>query len=612
MNYLNDIHKALVSLFQSEFSLDTCSKDFNITVCKKEFEGDYTIVLFNWSKKTGKNPESLGQIIGTGLMEKDLIQSFNLIKGFLNFRMKDSWWVNELKNLTSQKIEERSKISKPEKYLIEYCSPNTNKPLHLGHIRNILLGWSVYRILMSVGHEAHTTQIINDRGIAICKSMLAWKLFGEGKTPESQAQKPDHFVGNYYVLFENKFKEEYINWQQSTEAFDIWQSKKKEDETKELFYAKFKNEYFNQYSSLGKAAGEMLRKWESGDEEVIALWKKMNQWVYQGFDETFAKLMVSFESVYYESNTYLLGKDIIKQGLEKEVFYKEKDGSVWIDLTESGLDKKIVLRSDGTSVYITQDLGTAQMRHHEHHADHYIYVVADEQDYHFQVLFETLRKLEEPYSKGMHHLSYGMVELPSGRMKSREGTVVDADDLIAEVINEAGESAMERGELSGISELEKNELIAKIGMSALKYFLLKVHPKKRMIFDPKESVDMQGHTGPYVVNAFVRIKSILRRQEPGLELFPALNVTSGEKDLIGLCLNYPKVLQEAAQQFDPSHLANYLYQMAKDFHRFYHEYRILNAETEAIKLWRLQICKIFSEHLEHGMNCLGIPMPDRM
>ena len=482
----------------------------------------------------------------------------------------------------------------------------------MGHIRNILLGWSVYRILMSVGHEAHTTQIINDRGIAICKSMLAWKLFGEGKTPESQAQKPDHFVGNYYVLFENKFKEEYINWQQSTEAFEIWQSKKKEDETKELFYAKFKNEYFNQYSSLGKAAGEMLRKWESGDEDVIGLWKKMNQWVYQGFDATFAKLMVSFESVYYESNTYLLGKDIIKQGLEKEVFYKEKDGSVWIDLTESGLDKKIVLRSDGTSVYITQDLGTAQMRHQEHHADHYIYVVADEQDYHFQVLFETLRKLEEPYSKGMHHLSYGMVELPSGRMKSREGTVVDADDLIAEVINEAGESAMERGELSGISELEKNELITKIGMSALKYFLLKVHPKKRMIFDPKESVDMQGHTGPYVVNAFVRIKSILRRQEPDLELFPALNVTSGEKDLISLCLNYPKVMQEAAQQFDPSHLANYLYQMAKDFHRFYHEYRILNAETKEIKLWRLQICKIFSEHLEHGMNCLGIPMPDRM
>jgi len=612
MNYLNHIYTSLVELFQSEYNLVTNSQDFNVSVCRKEFEGDFTIVLFNWAKKTGNSPDVIGQVIGTYLLEKEMIQSFNLIKGFLNFSMKETWWIESHNQINSQKIDERVKISYPEKYLVEYCSPNTNKPLHLGHIRNILLGWSVYRILQAVGHEAHTTQIINDRGIAICKSMLAWKLFANGKTPEEEGKKSDHFVGDYYVLFETKFKEEYKNWQIGKEAIVIYQSKRKEGESEEVFFTRFKNDYFNQFSVLGKEAGEMLRSWESGDTEVVSLWKKMNKWVYDGFDSTFAKLNVSFESVYYESNTYLLGKDIVQQGLEKNVFYQENDGSVWIDLTHSGLDKKILLRSDGTSVYITQDLGTAQMRHQAHQADHYIYVVADEQDYHFQVLFETLRMLNVPYAKGLHHLSYGMVELPSGRMKSREGTVVDADDLIAEVIEEAENSAMERGELSSISDQEKNDLIAKIGMAALKYFLLKVQPKKRMVFDPKESVDMQGHTGPYIVNAFVRIKSILRRQEPQTDHLPPISVSQGEKELIGLCLNYPKVLQEAAQQLDPSHLANYLYQMAKDFHRFYHDYRILNAETEEIKMWRLKICKTFSDHLEHGMGCLGIPMPDRM
>ncbi|MEO6691973.1 MAG: arginine--tRNA ligase, partial [Saprospiraceae bacterium] len=463
-----------------------------------------------------------------------------------------------------------------------------------------------------LGHDAYTTQVTNDRGIAICKSMLAWKLYGDGTTPKSTGIKGDHFVGNYYVLFETKFKLEYKDWQVTEKGKITFDSNKKPEENSETFYTRYKNDYFNNFSILGQSAKEMLLKWERGDVETKDLWSQMNSWVYEGFHQTFAKLNVRFDSNYYESNTYLLGKNIIEKGLKDNVFVKDSDNSVWIDLTDVGLDRKIVLRSDGTSVYITQDLGTADERHKHHQADQYIYVVADEQDYHFKVLKESLKKLKMPYAEGIHHLNYGMVELPTGRMKSREGTVVDADDLIEEVIHEASLVAGERGELEELSEAAKHEVITKIGMSALKYFMLKIQAKKRMIFNPSESVDMQGHTGPYIANAYVRIQSILRRKNPEKEYSIPEKIEKAEKSLIMLCLDYPHIMEEAGRQLDPAHLANYLYQLAKDFHKYYHDFRILNAETEQIINWRLILCKTIGQYLEHGMSCLGIEMPDRM
>lgn len=612
MLHTNHISKLIAQIVNEQFSIELQVQDIHLTPCKKEFEGDFTFVLFPLIKKTGSKPEELGEIIGAGLIQKKVISSYNIIKGFFNFSLPNEFWIDVMSNLGAQTISNQIKVKETEKYLIEYCSPNTNKPLHLGHIRNILLGWSVYKILNAIGHHVNTTQIVNDRGIAICKSMLAWSTFANGATPESTHIKSDHFVGDYYVLFETKFKAEYLNWQATDTAITIYDSKKKVDESKVDFFVRFKNEYFNTYSSLGNAAKKLLIGWEANDHDVIQLWNKMNQWVYKGFEETFKKLNISFDSYYYESQTYLLGKDILQLGLNKNVFYKEDDHSIWVDLSDRGLDKKLLLRADGTSVYITQDLGTAALRHEAYHADHYLHVVADEQDYHFKALFETLKKLEVPYASGMYHLSYGMVDLPTGKMKSREGTVVDADDLIDEVILEASQSAEERGELVDLSKEELNQLISKIGMAALKYFILKVHPKKRMIFDPKESVDMQGHTGPYIVNAFVRIKSILRKSGavPVLQIPDEINTS--EKDLLILCMSYPDILQESARQFDPSHLANFLYTLAKDFHRYYHDYRILKAESQNLIVWRLALCELISKYLEHGMLCLGIEMPERM
>lgn len=582
-----------------------------ITPCKKEFAKDFTLVLFGLAKKLRKNPEVLGDELGKALMENQSIQSYEVIKGFLNFSLPDQFWIDLVNSLQGNSVEEQIKLDKTYKYLIEYCSPNTNKPLHLGHVRNILLGWSVYLIQKSLGHEVFTTQVINDRGIAICKSMLAWTKFGEGQTPESTGIKSDHFVGDYYVLFETKFREEYLTWQNSEEGKLAFENSKKADESEADFYKRFKNEYFSKISPLGQEASEMLRQWERGDEAIISLWSRMNQWVYDGFEKTQNLLGVSFDFSYYESQTYLLGKDLIQKGLDKGVFQKSEDGAVFVDLTDAGLDKKFLLRSDGTSIYITQDLGTATQRHLNHGADRYIYIVADEQDYHFQVLFEILRRLEVPFSDGLYHLNYGMVELPTGRMKSREGTVVDADDLINEVIREASVMAQERGELENLSKEDKDKVISQIGLSALKYQLLKVHPKKRMIFDPTESVDLQGNTGPYIMNAYVRIQSILRKTE-NLEKSQPNLILQEEKDLLNLLIHYPKAIQEAGHSLDPSQLANYVYQMAKDFHKYYHDVRILNAETQEAKLWRLNLIGIFSNYLSHGMSCLGIEMPDRM
>ena len=613
MNYLNDIRESVSRWIESVTEKSFDANSVGIDFCKREFEGDFTILIFPSAKLIGKAPEQIAQQCGDYLLAESKISNFNVVKGFLNISLPDSFWLNELEQINT--IDLLTRIRKnctPSSYLIEFCSPNTNKPLHLGHIRNIAIGWSNYKILKALGHDVDTTQVINDRGIAICKSMLAWKKFGNGETPTSTSMKGDHFVGQYYVLFENKFRQEYSEWQQTEQAKTLFSNISKTDSETD-FFKEYKNDYFNQYSLLGKEAKEMLLAWEAGDQEVRALWSRMNQWVYEGFGQTFEQLGVRFDSNYYESETYLLGKDIVDDGLKRGVFYRNHDQSVWIDLTDVGLDKKIILRSDGTSVYITQDLGTAVKRHEHFKKQNYVYVVGDEQDYHFKVLFETLKKLNVEFSAGLRHLSYGMVELTTGKMKSREGTIVDADDLMQEVIEEAREGAMERGELAELSLEEKNQIFYKIGMSALKYFILKVNYKKRMIFNPKESVDMQGNTGPYIVNAYVRIQSILRKAgEVEDWSISQISIHPQEKVVITQLLEYPSVLQETAELLDPSKLANYCYALAKDFHKYYHDCRILNAETQELKKYRIALCKNVSQTLEHGMECLGISMPERM
>lgn len=599
--------------FDRVFDYKGPQDQFVVQSCAAEHGEDYTFVLFPWAKKLGISPQILGEKTGEYLIEKQHITSFQVIKGFLNFSVSNKYWVQKNVDWANLSVSDHLKRNKPrKKFLLEYCSPNTNKPLHLGHIRNILLGWSVYNILRASGNDVETTQVINDRGIAICKSMYAWKTWGNGETPEGTGKKPDHFVGDYYVLFETKFREEYSIWQSSEDAKVIYNKNHKNDESEKSFFARYKNDYFNAWSAIGKEVRELLLRWENGEPDAIALWSKMNHWVYQGFEETFKELNVHFDHYYYESETYLLGKDLIKTGIDKHIFYQEPDGSVWVNLEDCGLDKKILMRSDGTSLYITQDLGTAHMRHEKHRADSYIYVVADEQDYHFKVLFETLRKMGEPYADQLHHLSYGMVDLPEGKMKSREGNVVDADDLIKDVILEAQSTAEERGEINILPPGEQKRIFRLIGLAAIKYFILKVSPKKRMIFDPKESVDMQGHTGPYIVNAYVRIQSILRKATPDSSLIQNPNVGKSERLLLRLLYNYPDVIHVAAQQLDPSHLANYLYNLAKEFHKFYHDYRILTAETEQVIQFRLLLCKNIANVIEHGMNCLGIEMPERM
>jgi len=503
---------------------------------------------------------------------------------------------------------------KGEKVIVEFSSPNTNKPLHLGHIRNILLGWSTNKILNAAGYDVVKTQIINDRGIAVCKSMLAWQLYGHGETPESSVIKSDHFVGKYYVLFDQKLKEEYRVWQDSDEAKHLLEVGQKAEEDSDSFFKRIKNQYFNEYSDLGYQAKSMLIKWEDGDAEIRKLWAQMNDWCYQGFDDNYEKLGVDFDLLYYESETYLLGKSAVDKGLEEKVFYRNKDGSVWVDLEDVGMDQKLLLRSDGTSVYITQDLGTAQKRFEDHGCEKMIYVVGDEQEYHFKVLFETLKKLKEKYASGLYHLSYGMVDLPSGRMKSREGTVVDADDLIKDVIEEARESAMERGDIATLSDVQKENLFRQIGLGALKYFILKVDPKKRMIFDPKESVDMQGQTGPYIQNAFVRIKSIIRKldQEEVIGDINKYNPEKLELSIIQKLASYPAEVLTAAKNYDPSKIAGYAFELAKIFHKFYHDLRILTAETDDAKRFRLDLCFCTAKVLEHSMDLLGIEMPERM
>ncbi|MEM8583115.1 MAG: arginine--tRNA ligase [Bacteroidota bacterium] len=582
---------------------------------RKEFEGNYTVVTFPYTRVAKAKPEDIGQQLGKLLVERiEHIRDFNVIKGFLNLVVSDDYWMGFLRAIYDDEQFGRH-ASRNERVLVEFSSPNTNKPLHLGHIRNILLGWSTSQLLDAAGYDVVKVQIINDRGIAICKSMLAWKLFGHGETPASSGIKPDHFVGNYYVRFETEYQKEYKAWQSTTEGQEIYAAKAKEGQSQEAFFKAYsKNGYFNEYSQLGAQAKDMLLKWEAGDPDTVQLWKQMNSWVYEGFESTYKRLGVDFDKLYYESQTYKLGKDMIDTGLQKEVFHTRDDGSIFADLTDVKLSEKTLMRSDGTSIYITQDLGTARLRYDDFGAKRMVYVVADEQNHHFATLFELLKRLDEPYASGLYHLSYGMVDLPTGKMKSREGTIVDADDLMAEVVNEARLASAERETTSDLSESERERIVEMIGLAALKFFIIKVGPAKRMTFNPKEAVDLQGQTGPYVQNAYVRTQAVWRkagdRTLESIEQYARLE--SIEREIIQQMYGFPDLVAEAAENYDPSLMANYCYELAKNFHRFWHDHSILNAEEVGAADFRLALCQAVGHVLKTGMNLLGIAMPERM
>lgn len=590
---MNFITTATINAIKELYSQEVAESVINIQETRKEFEGQVTIVVFPITKISKKSPEETATAIGEYLVANVAeVSAFNVVKGFLNLSIADDYWINlfnnELLNDDFGKVKANGK-----KVMVEYSSPNTNKPLHLGHVRNNLLGYSVAELLKADGYEVFKVNLVNDRGIHICKSMLAWQKWGEAETPESSGLKGDHLVGKYYVIFDKEYKKEIDTLKAEGQT---------EEEAK-------KN------APLIKEAQQMLLAWEAGDEEVINLWKKMNGWVYDGFAVTYKNLGVDFDQYYYESYTYLLGKDTVEEGLEKGVFFKKEDGSVWIDLTADGLDQKLVLRADGTSVYITQDLGTAQMKYDDFGMDQSIYVVGNEQDYHFKVLFLILEKLGKGWAKGLHHLSYGMVDLPSGKMKSREGTVVDADDLIAEMINTAKEKTEALGKINDFSEEEKETLYYNIGLGALKYFLLKVEPKKRLLFDPSESIDFQGNTGPFIQYTHARIKSLLAKAnfKSNVILSEVEGLEPTELEMIMLLAKYPEELTNAAKAYSPAFLANYLYEVAKLFNKFYHEVPpIVKEENVVLKQHRLNICKVTADVLKAGTAILGINVPERM
>lgn len=597
MGIVNTIKPLILKALQDLYGQDPIvngfhEADLTINLTKPEFEGDYTLVLFSFVKQLKKSPEQLGNEIGEYLIKNnpDLFSSFNMIKGFLNLVVADNYWINFLQTSYTNKQLGHQPANK-HKVIVEYSSPNTNKPLHLGHLRNNFLGWSVAEILKTTGHTVYKTAIMNDRGIHICKSMEAWKLFGEGKTPESEGIKGDHFVGDYYVLFGQEHKKQ-------AEVL-IAEGMSKEEAEKN--------------TPILLATQKMLLDWENGDPEVRALWQKMNGWVYEGFNETYKKIGSDFDKNYFESETYLLGKEFVEDGLKKGVFYKKEDGSVWIDLTADGLDEKIVQRKDGTSVYITQDLGLADKKFEEFKYDQSIYVIADEQNYHMKVLKLILQKLDKPYADGIYHLSYGMVELPSGRMKTREGTVVDADDMIEELKKVAREKTEELGKVKDFNPGELNELYDTIALGALKFFLLRVDPKKRMIFNPEESIDFHGFTGPFVQYTHARIKSILRKEKAvdGGRL-SVDGLLPKEKELIVLLEQYPTIIEQALQEHNPSLLAIYAFNVAKTFNTFYTEHSVMNAESEEKKQLRLQMSELTANVIASAMGLMGIKVPERM
>jgi arginyl-tRNA synthetase len=576
------------------FSLSFKNADIQLQITKKEFKGEYTLVVFPFLKFSGKSPELTAQQIGENLLANSkIVKDFNVIKGFLNIELNNSVFIDFL-NLNYSNTEwgliKESNVK--SRTLVEYSSPNTNKPLHLGHIRNNLLGFSVAQILNAAGMDVKKVNIVNDRGVHICKSMLAYKYFGNNETPENAQIKGDHLVGKYYVAFDKEYKQQVQNL--------INEGKSKEIAEKE--------------APILLAVQQMLRDWEEGNPEVMELWNKMNSWVYDGFAKTYKTLGVDFDKIYYESQTYLLGKEIVEEGLLKNVFYKKEDNSVWIDLTDDGLDHKVVQRADGTSVYITQDIGTAILRHKDFDFDSMVYVVGNEQDYHFKVLFKILEKLGYPWAKKCFHLSYGMVELPEGKMKSREGTVVDADDLISEMIETAKQTTIDLGKTDGISEKEANELYYTIAMGALKYFILKVDPKKKMMFNPKESIDFHGNTGPFIQYTYARIQSIFRKfnNSINVSIISEIVLSNKEKELLNLLNRFPGVINESAKLYSPAEIANYVYELAKEFNQFYHDYPILKEENQELKIFRLKLASLVSITINNSFKILGIPVPERM
>ncbi len=591
MSIVSRIKPLIVSAIAELYQHTVEEKDLTINTTKPEFEGDYTIVLFSFIKALKKSPEQLGNELGEYLIKKhgDLFSAYNVIKGFLNLTIADDYWNNFLQTNYSN-TNFGKKQSNGEKVMVEYSSPNTNKPLHLGHLRNNFLGWSVAEILKYSGHEVYKTCISNDRGIHICKSMVAWQQFANGATPQSTGIKGDHFVGDYYVQFGVEHKKEMASL--------IEKGLSKEDAEKE--------------APIMKAAQQMLVDWEAGKPEVIDLWKKMNGWVYEGFDITYKRIGSDFDKTYYESDTYLLGKKAVEDGLAKNVFYKKEDGSVWVDLTADGLDEKVVQRKDGTAVYITQDIGLAAQKEKEFGCKQSIYVVADEQNYHFKVLKLICEKLGIPGAEGIYHLSYGMVELPSGRMKTREGTVVDADDLIEEMVSVAKNKTEELGKVKDFTEEELKTLYDTLALGALKFFLLRVDPKKRMIFNPEESIDFHGFTGPFVQYTHARIKSILRKQAATNTINFTAPLLKAEKELIVALEQYPTILEQAATEHNPSVLAIYAFNLAKSFNSFYAELSVMNAETEEKKQLRLQLCEMIATVIASSMHLLGITVPERM
>ena len=592
MNIQHTLQTAIQKGFEKIYDVVIDTVEFQAT--RKDFEGDITVVVFPFLRVLKGNPVEIGTKLGEFLKENiDEVTDFNVVKGFLNLVISDAYFLSQFETVhTASNYGFHKPVPGDTAVMVEYSSPNTNKPLHLGHIRNNLLGYSVAEIIKAAGKKVYKTQIINDRGIHICKSMLAWQRFGNGETPESTGLKGDKLVGNYYVKFDQEYKKEI----QTLIAKGVDEAEAKKQ------------------APILVAAQAMLLKWEAGDAEVVGLWKTMNQWVYTGFEVTYENLGVDFDTYYYESDTYLLGKEFVAQGLEKSVFFTKEDGSVWCDLTDEGLDEKIVLRSDGTAVYMTQDIGTAIQRIKDYpDVGGLVYTVGNEQDYHFKVLFLILKKLGFDWAKNLYHLSYGMVDLPSGKMKSREGTVVDADDLLVDMTNTAQEISEDLGKLEGYSKEEKEQLYKTIGLGALKYYILKVDPKKRILFDPKESIDFQGNTGPFIQYTYARIQSILRKANfdhgtfvVGLALHPK------EKSLLKQVVLFPETIQQAAANYSPALVANYTYDLVKEYNSFYQSVPILGSENEQEKIFRVQLSKKVGDIIKAAFNLLGIDVPERM
>ena len=605
MNIESEIIATVVQAVKECFGQDVPTTMVQLQKTKAEFEGNLTLVVFPFLKLSRLKPEDTAQQLGDYLAKHcKVVQSFNVVKGFLNLTIAPAAWISLLNRIDSEpRFGEKAVNEQSPLVMIEYSSPNTNKPLHLGHVRNNLLGWSLAQIMEANGNRVVKTNIVNDRGIHICKSMLAWKKWGNGATPESTGKKGDHLIGDYYVAFDQHYR---------AELAELTAKFKAEGMTDEEAEKRAKEE-----SPLMKEAHDMLVRWEQGDEEVRALWRKMNDWVYKGFDETYKAMGVGFDKIYYESETYLEGKAKVEEGLAKGLFFRKPDGSVWADLSNEGLDQKLLLRADGTSVYMTQDIGTADLRFKDYPIDKMIYVVGNEQNYHFQVLSILLDRLGFKWGKELVHFSYGMVELPNGKMKSREGTVVDADDLMEEMVSAARRTSEELGKFADMTENERNEIARIVGMGALKYFILKVDARKNMLFNPEESIDFNGNTGPFIQYTYARIRSIMRKAEAEGIVLPAvlpdsLPLNEKEVQLIQKLNSFEAVVEQAGKDYSPSGIANYCYELTKDFNQFYHDYSILNAESGEAKTLRLALAKNVAKTIKNGMQLLGIEVPERM